>query len=43
MMMAIYVIEGDTLKICGSDKRPNAFESTKESGAVLFTFKREKK
>ncbi len=43
VMKAIYVIEGDTLKICGADKRPTEFESTKESGTILFTFKREKK
>jgi uncharacterized protein (TIGR03067 family) len=40
IMLAIYSIEGDELKICGSEeKRPKEFAPTAQ---VLFTFKREK-
>jgi uncharacterized protein (TIGR03067 family) len=41
-MKAIYVIEDDTLKICAADERPKEFAGSKENGAILFTFKREK-
>lgn len=45
--MGIYVIEGDTLKFCMSPAesgkpRPASFESTKENGAMLGVFTRQK-
>jgi len=44
--LAIYKIEKDTLTVCmmpDGKTRPAKFESTKESGTVLFVFEREKK
>lgn len=44
---AIYSLEGDTLKICMSNKetnvRPTEFKSPKDSGLAVFTLKRAKK
>ena len=45
-LLAIYELSGDRLKLCiprQGQKRPAAFESTKESGNLLLFLKREKK
>ena len=41
-MPAIYLLEGDELKICGGGERPAEFVSAQGTGTVLFTYKREK-
>jgi uncharacterized protein (TIGR03067 family) len=48
--MGIYEVDGDNLKICfsndgnGNEKnRPGDFTCAKDSGRILYTFKREKK
>jgi uncharacterized protein (TIGR03067 family) len=43
-LLAIYEIEGDTIKLCVNEKeRPKEFTAKKGSGNVLETYTREKK
>jgi uncharacterized protein (TIGR03067 family) len=43
--LAIYELDGDTLKICVGLKgeRPKEFTGKKDSGCALYVYKREKK
>lgn len=45
-VLAIYVLSGDTLKVCyqlGGDSRPTDFTSTKDNRQFVVTYKRQKK
>jgi uncharacterized protein (TIGR03067 family) len=42
VLLGIYQLEGDTLKLCGGKERPSQFRSQR-NGPKLIVFKREKK